>query len=85
MTKTDLNPILGVEGFVHIMKSVHQQKISVPIIAIGGITEKDVAHLKQTGLHGIAVSGEISLATNKHAVVKQMKDTLMRTVKIERT
>jgi thiamine-phosphate pyrophosphorylase len=33
-------------------------------VAIGGITEDDIAHLMQIGLNGIALSGSILRAEN---------------------
>lgn len=61
-TKEKINPILGLDG---IKKIAGQFAHKIPIIAIGGITVKDVRSLLQTGIHGIAVSSGINLSIDK--------------------
>ncbi|CAL2085905.1 thiamine phosphate synthase [Tenacibaculum sp. 190524A02b] len=56
-TKKNLSPVLGTNGYKLIIEELKQQ---IPIVAIGGITLKDVPSIIQTGVHGIAVSGEIT-------------------------
>lgn len=56
-TKENLDPILGINGYKTIIESL---KTETPILAIGGITLKDVTDLIKTGIFGIAVSGYIS-------------------------
>ncbi|TYB78016.1 thiamine phosphate synthase [Bizionia gelidisalsuginis] len=56
-TKTNLSPILEIEGYQNILKTL---KTDTPIIAIGGITLQNVADIVNTGVYGIAVSGEIT-------------------------
>lgn len=56
-TKHNLSPILGLDGYKNILQSV---RIEIPIIAIGGITIKDVPEIINTGVYGIAVSEEIT-------------------------
>jgi thiamine-phosphate pyrophosphorylase len=56
-TKKNLSPVLGVEGY---QKIVEELQAETPIIAIGGITLKDVPGIINTGIYGIAVSGEIT-------------------------
>ena len=56
-TKKNLSPVLGLKGYDLIIEEL---KKDIPIIAIGGITVKDVASLLETGAHGVAVSGEIT-------------------------
>ncbi|WP_379953172.1 thiamine phosphate synthase [Dokdonia sp. R78006] len=56
-TKKNLSPILGFNGYRLITDEL---KTKTPIIAIGGITLSDVTNLLKTGIHGIAVSGEIT-------------------------
>ncbi|MFI2744440.1 thiamine phosphate synthase [Zhouia sp. PK063] len=57
-TKKNLSPILGIEGYKHILAHVPD---SVPVIAIGGITPLDVSALVSVGVSGIAVSGILTL------------------------
>lgn len=56
-TKKNLSPVLGLAGYEFIIEEI---KKNIPIIAIGGITLKDVSDLLKTGIYGIAVSGEIT-------------------------
>jgi len=56
-TKTNLSPILGLEGYQAIMKELRERAIEIPVYAIGGIQTVDIAALRATGVYGIAVSG----------------------------
>ena len=56
-TKQNLSPVLGVSGYKKLLEDLQTK---TPIIAIGGITLKDVSQLLKTGVHGIAVSGAIT-------------------------
>lgn len=58
-TKKNLSPVLGIEGYLNIVKNCKERGIKVPIIAIGGVEVEDVAAILATGVHGIAVSGAI--------------------------
>jgi thiamine-phosphate pyrophosphorylase len=68
-TKEKLSPLLGLEGFIHIMQSLRNKGIPIPVIAIGGIQTADFPTLLRTGIHGIAVSGLITHAVNKKETV----------------
>ncbi|MFT5217641.1 MAG: thiamine-phosphate pyrophosphorylase [Glaciecola sp.] len=57
-TKDNLNPVLGLNGYTAIMEAL---KTETPIIGVGGITTEDVTDILETGISGIAVSGEITL------------------------
>ncbi len=64
-TKQNLSPVLGWEGYDSIMKQLtntHTQH--PPIVGIGGIILHDVPSLMGTGIHGIAISGAISNASD---------------------
>lgn len=56
-TKDNLSPVLGLSGYLTIIELL---KTKIPIIAIGGITQQDILEIMITGVHGIAVSGEIT-------------------------
>ncbi|PCJ97135.1 MAG: thiamine phosphate synthase [Flavobacteriaceae bacterium] len=56
-TKENLSPVLGLKGYQAI---IDELKTETPIIAIGGITLADVPEIMSTGVHGIAISGEIT-------------------------
>jgi thiamine-phosphate pyrophosphorylase len=66
-TKEKLSPIVGLAGYRRILLAVQQQAVTLPIIAIGGITLADVSALVLAGLHGIAVSSAITDATDPAA------------------
>lgn len=59
LTKKNLSPVIGLNGYKKIMKQVRDQGITIPIVAVGGILMDEFAMLKQTGLHGIALSGAL--------------------------
>ncbi|WP_020601346.1 thiamine phosphate synthase [Spirosoma spitsbergense] len=66
-TKEKLSPILGLAGYRRVLLAVQQQAVTLPIIAIGGITLADVSELIRAGLHGIAVSSAITDAPDPAA------------------
>jgi thiamine-phosphate pyrophosphorylase len=61
-TKAKLSPVLGLEGIRGIVDHLRQHGIDIPVIAIGGIRADDVEGLLRAGVHGVAVSSEISLS-----------------------
>ncbi|WP_160712221.1 thiamine phosphate synthase [Chitinophaga solisilvae] len=77
-TKQNLSPILGLEGYQRILQELRQQRISIPVIAIGGIQEEDIPALLETGVHGVAVSGLISGAADKSATVQRIYELVNR-------
>ena len=58
-TKRNLSPILGLEGYRKGIEALKERNMSIPIVAIGGITEGDIPQLLSTGVDGIALSGYI--------------------------
>ncbi len=56
-TKENLSPVLGYNGYLTILEEL---KTDTPIIAVGGITISDIEELLKTGIHGVAISGEIT-------------------------
>ncbi|MBR1768834.1 MAG: thiamine phosphate synthase [Bacteroidales bacterium] len=71
-TKKNLAPILGLEGYEHIIKSMEKEAKKLPIYAIGGIKEEDLKDLKQAGVYGVAISGSICNAPNPQKEINQM-------------
>lgn len=63
-TKEKLSPILGLEGYRRLLEQMQQHHISIPVFAIGGITEPDIPMLLETGIQGIALSGLIKNSNN---------------------
>lgn len=58
-TKKNLSPTLGLTGYSQIVKEMRERGINLPIVAIGGITEKDIPRLMTTGITGIALSSSV--------------------------
>ena len=69
-TKDKLSPVLGLEGYRQIMDLCRREGITLPVVAIGGITADDLAPLMATGINGIAVSGALLNAANPAAETK---------------
>ncbi|WP_194766389.1 thiamine phosphate synthase [Tamlana sp. I1] len=69
-TKENLSPEIGFSGYLTILGKLHSK---IPVIAIGGITTHDVSELLETGVYGIAVSGEI---TKNFNTIKAFKELL---------
>lgn len=68
-TKEKLSPILGLEGYQHLMSFVGEK---VPVLAIGGILLEDMPALKSAGVYGVAVSGLITHAVDKKEMVQKI-------------
>ena len=75
-TKQNLSPILGLEGYRNLTKSLKELGLSIPIVAIGGITQEDVAPITKTGMYGVAISGSIINSENPRNVVYKIKKIL---------
>lgn len=69
-TKKNLNPVLGLEKISKIIFRLKENKIEIPVIAIGGITENDVDVLMNAGVFGVAVSSAVNFSKNKKETVK---------------
>ena len=70
-TKKRLAPTLGVEGYREIISRMREKDITIPIVAIGGITKVDIPQILATGIDGIALSGSVLQADNP---AKEMKE-----------
>jgi thiamine-phosphate pyrophosphorylase len=68
-TKDNTPPVLDLQGYTEIIKAL---KTKTPIIGVGGITTKDVTDILETGISGIAVSGEITRDFNIIRVFNQL-------------
>ena len=75
-TKSNLSPILGLDGYRHITTRMKEAHINIPLVAIGGITDTDIPELMQTGISGIALSGSILRAKNP---IEEMKNIIKLT------
>lgn len=56
-TKENLSPVLGITGYKVLIEELQTE---IPVIAIGGIKIADTKAILETGVYGVAVSGEIT-------------------------
>lgn len=70
-TKEKLAPTLGLEGYRRIMARCDAEGITLPVVAIGGITAEDIPALKAAGITGVAISGAILGAEDPVAETKK--------------
>lgn len=75
-TKSNLSPIIGLDGYRDIITEVRNAGVELPIVAIGGITLEDVAELMSTGVNGVAMSGAILSAENPTEYTKRVIQAL---------
>ncbi len=68
-TKTQLSPVLGIEGYRHLIGHSQSEGNSLPIIAIGSVQLNDINALLDAGVYGIAVASLINKAEDKEAIV----------------
>ena len=71
ITKKNLSPLLGLEGYAAILEQMRQKQIDLPLIAIGGITLEDVPDLIDLGVSGIAISGAILEAKKPEVMMRK--------------
>ena len=75
-TKKNLSEILGIDGYKKIFSELQQLKISIPIVAIGGITKNDISTILGVGANGIAVSGAIINSDNPEQETNIIKNVI---------
>lgn len=63
-TKSNLSPIIGLDGYKRIVTEVRTAGVTLPIVAIGGISIEHIPSIMATGVNGIAMSGAIINATD---------------------
>ena len=68
-TKDTLPSVLGLNGYTAIIEAL---KTKTPILAVGGITTADVKAILETGISGLAVSGEITRNFNTIQLFNQL-------------
>lgn len=76
-TKKNLSPVLGLDGYRHIISKMKAHDINIPVVAIGGILQPDIKDVMATGVSGIAVSGAILNAENPVEEMKGFIDSLL--------
>lgn len=75
-TKQNLSPVIGLEGYMRLMRQMQEAGIRLPVIAIGGIETEDIPLLMQAGLHGVAVSGALTRHTELPLAIHTMYSNL---------
>ena len=71
-TKQRLAPTLGLEGYRNIMEQMHRAGITIPLVAIGGITKDDIPELLACGVSGVALSGSVLNAQYPEAMMMEI-------------
>lgn len=72
-TKKGLSPVLGLEGYRDIVNRMQEAGISIPVVAIGGITATDIPEILEAGIDGIALSGTV---INAEDPIKEMQSLM---------
>ncbi len=81
-TKQKLSPIIGFEGYSSITKQMADSGITIPTVAIGGITYEDIQLVMDCGVNGVAVSGGIINSDNPIETTEKMINLLKTIVDI---
>lgn len=75
-TKKNLAPMLGIEGYKDILSRMKEHGITLPLVAIGGITCGDIPRLMAAGVSGIALSGSVLRAERPVEEMKKVVNEL---------
>jgi thiamine-phosphate pyrophosphorylase len=75
-TKQNLSPILGLQGYCRLTNALKERGLTIPIIAIGGITDEDISEILEIGIYGVAISGSIISAANRKNMVNKINKIL---------
>ena len=75
-TKKNLSPIIELDTYRNIATVMAGSKKEIPLVAIGGICQEDIATIMATGVDGIAVSGALAHAADPVKATSQMIATL---------
>lgn len=77
-TKEKLAQILGLAGYKDLINKKNLSEINIPIVAIGGIKYEDIEDIMNTGVDGIAISGEIIHSTDPTETTKKIVQKLKK-------
>ena len=75
-TKKNLAPMLGIDGYMNILSQMRKHGITLPLVAIGGITCDDIPQLMAAGVSGIALSGSVLRAGEPVEEMKKVVEKL---------
>lgn len=71
-TKSNLSPMLGLDGYRSIISQMQSAGMDIPIVAIGGIEAEDIPAILDTGITGIALSGTVLRAIDPVCEMKKL-------------
>lgn len=70
-TKPDAAPPMGLEGLAEICR-----RVSIPVVAIGGINEENAAAVIEAGADGVAVVSAIVAAPDVEAAARRLREVV---------
>lgn len=79
ITTTKLNnaPLLGFKGYTDAVFILKEQRIEMPVLAVGGVTLDDIDQLIATGIFGIAASSAINQAEDMRIAYQNFYEKVM--------
>jgi thiamine-phosphate pyrophosphorylase len=72
-SKSDTGPVLGLDGLERAVRGTR-----IPLIAIGGITRRNLPAVLATGVHGVAILSDFCLAEDPERAAAEMSAILGR-------
>ena len=75
-TKPNNYSQLGIEGYRRIVEAMEKKGISIPVLAVGGVSLDDVEELVKANIFGIGVSGAVNFAENPASAIKEFRRKL---------
>jgi thiamine-phosphate pyrophosphorylase len=75
-TKPDAAPAMGLEGLAEICR-----RVSIPVVAIGGINEQNAATVIEAGADGVAVISAVVAAPAVAAAARRLREVIEATRK----
>jgi thiamine-phosphate pyrophosphorylase len=72
-TKPNNHPLLGTQGYKKIIGQMKAEDITIPLLAVGGVTVNDVEALLATGVYGIAASAAVNKAEDPSGMIKNFR------------
>jgi len=76
-TKPNNAPHIGLNGYRKAITTLNQKEITLPVLAVGGVTSNDIEPLIETGVFGIAASAAINQAEDMRAAYLTFYDKIM--------
>jgi thiamine-phosphate pyrophosphorylase len=77
-TKANISPVLGIKQYRVVIEKCNKAAISLPVVAIGGITLNDIESLLLAGVKGVALSGAVLQANNPVEITGKIVNEIKR-------